>query len=517
MSPTVFEFDKMSELELEQYFTNHPDHPAASSRNAATAYQSPYTPSWNWNQVRDLPSRARAYETPSFSMGSGSSAFSSLGTQPPSTFLPRPYETSSSSTDSGSSSWYCLGAQSPSTFTPLPAFGHQTTSLPPVVSPLTMSLESNLKHRVSGRFPSLRPDPRPRITIGMPSSHEYRGNLSFLNPTVSDFQPLRKPKGPKFTKFLALPQEIRSTIYELALYTGQPILPHLCDSSIDEVKFHDDGSYTPNMSFSGHNSISRLLGMTKVSKAIRAEALPCFYSTNTFQVVHDTPVYFTHLEMINRFHLIRHVQFRIQQHFPNHGAMVLSSLAKHLEAAATHPAYSGSNPGTWLRNSPEYFDSCTELSQFIVMRKLASAFTGPDAANGAVHTQTFAFPVPRASIFSHEYPHLTWFATVAHGMGTHLHYVEGHPLAFSGRHLVDVKWSQQFQKKDFDDAATAADKVVDVKARAIELYPRLTKEKSFGVCYMRIPCHGDGIFWRKTAGDWQPGDEFRNGYRKTEN
>jgi hypothetical protein len=310
-----------------------------------------------------------------------------------------------------------------------------------------------------------------------------------------------KYKGPKFGKFLELPQEIRLSIYELALFTGQPIRPHLCDSSTNKVVFHDDGSYINNKTFSGHDSITRLLGITKVSKDIRAEALPCFYSSNTFAITTDTAVYFTHLEMINRFHLIRHVRFTIQMLLPSYAAKMLSSLHKHLKDAAAFPRFTtehpfyGKRPATYLRDSPEYRDSGTEFAPFIVLRKLGSASTD----DGARYTHNVAIPVPRATIFSHEYPNLTWFATVAHGMGTHLQYVEGKSLAFSDRHVIAITWEQAFQKKDFGEAAG---KDVDVRQRALELLPGAEKAPVWKLSYMRTRCDGQSYFWRNVGG-WQ--------------
>lgn len=78
---------------------------------------------------------------------------------------------------------------------------------------------------------------------------------------------------PKFDKFDKLPAELRTRIFEDALYTGQLMRPHLCDRQTNgSIKFHDDSQHSrvePR-----HDAIYKLLGVTFVSKAMRKESLP---------------------------------------------------------------------------------------------------------------------------------------------------------------------------------------------------------------------------------------------------
>ncbi|KAF2035009.1 hypothetical protein EK21DRAFT_107641 [Setomelanomma holmii] len=126
------------------------------------------------------------------------------------------------------------------------------------------------------------------------------------------------PPPPKLENFLKLPREIRTNVYEMAIYTGQPIRPHLCDEAAstfgapDGINFHDQCQHSrvkPN-----HSAISNFLGITRVSKEVRAEALPCFYSNNEFKIDQDTAIYFMRLQQLGRFHMLRHIRFGIDLH-----------------------------------------------------------------------------------------------------------------------------------------------------------------------------------------------------------
>jgi hypothetical protein len=146
-----------------------------------------------------------------------------------------------------------------------------------------------------------------------PNISSQRSKFSKLNQLPA--QPSTANSSPKFEQIQKLPGELRNRIYELALFTGQPIRPHLCNPPSfscqrdAHVKFHDDffhGRMNPD-----HTATSKLLGITRVSKAIRAEPFPCFYSSNTFAITPDTPTYFAHLENMGKFHMTQFVRFII--------------------------------------------------------------------------------------------------------------------------------------------------------------------------------------------------------------
>ncbi|KAA8625061.1 hypothetical protein A1F94_000103 [Pyrenophora tritici-repentis] len=112
-----------------------------------------------------------------------------------------------------------------------------------------------------------------------------------------------------FPKFLTLPLEIRELIYSFALRADRPIAPLLCHTSNgNHVKFHHNDPLPAN-----HGSIGALFGVTRASKKLRAESFDIFYTANTFFVDRETMTYFSRLEYLGRFHLVRHVQFNMDR------------------------------------------------------------------------------------------------------------------------------------------------------------------------------------------------------------
>jgi hypothetical protein len=319
--------------------------------------------------------------------------------------------------------------------------------------------------------------------------------------------PLINTKGPKFEKFMALPPELRERIFEEALYTGAAIKPHLCSSTDnDKIQFHDD-------SMPDHNGMQKPLGITRVSRRIRAESLPCFYSANTFIVSQDTATYFMRLEHLGRFHMIRHVQFDVRTRLEKYAPVTLQHMNKHLRDVEAYERV----PGTpakqkagllrdtqtlaWLKAHPNHIAGGLDgLYQFICLRMLTSRFTenpnAPVDASGTCqgYTTKLVLPIPSKLIFE-RYSHLKWFPTVCHGLGIHLHFLEGHELTFSEHKIIGITWHQQFQKKDFRQKD--AEKM-DVKGRILELFPEVkgAAVTGGGMWYYRRRCRRvEGIEW----------------------
>ncbi|KAF1970256.1 hypothetical protein BU23DRAFT_570854 [Bimuria novae-zelandiae CBS 107.79] len=113
-----------------------------------------------------------------------------------------------------------------------------------------------------------------------------------------------------FPKFMKLPRELRDCIYTVVLQSDKPIVPHLCNAKggvkDETIRFHDDSNR------GDHNAVYKSLAVTRVSRQVRAESLPIFYGENTFDTVDDTPTYFSRLQMLGRFHMIRNVNFTVQ-------------------------------------------------------------------------------------------------------------------------------------------------------------------------------------------------------------
>lgn len=301
---------------------------------------------------------------------------------------------------------------------------------------------------------------------------------------------------PKFHKFMHLPPELRERIFEHALCVGHGIYPHLCDENRDTsrpIKFHDDARKHPA------RHITDLLGVTRVSKQIRAESLPCFYSANTFVVTHDTATYFTRLEHLGRFHMIRHVRFGIRMRFEKYASDTAQHVKKYLREVTE---YEAANPRAdeaestqlyeWYKGHPNHVAGGLDiLSEMICLLMLTSRFTSYTTGT----TNKLVLPVPSADIFQ-QYHTLRWFPKVLKGLGIHVHFAEGHELSYNHGHMIGITWRQQFQKKDFRQKVEKG----DVKKKILELWPEVEGEAETGgsMGYYRRSCERErGIEWFK--------------------
>jgi hypothetical protein len=116
-----------------------------------------------------------------------------------------------------------------------------------------------------------------------------------------------------FTKFIELPSEIRERVYHFMLTSDQPIAPHLCDANSRDdghIKFHDEMENHGDRHVP-HNATYIRMAITRVSRFVRYESLPIFYSANTFVACADLSTYFERLAHLDRFHMIRNVTFSI--------------------------------------------------------------------------------------------------------------------------------------------------------------------------------------------------------------
>ncbi|KAH7388870.1 hypothetical protein BKA66DRAFT_460993 [Pyrenochaeta sp. MPI-SDFR-AT-0127] len=327
---------------------------------------------------------------------------------------------------------------------------------------------------------------------------------------------------PQFHQFMELAPELRERIYRFILASDGPINPHLCDTKLE---FHDDSQ--PRR----HGAIGALLRITRVSKQVREESLPVFYSVNTFTIGKDTATYFDRLEHLGRFHMIRHVRFDIDMRKESSTALTLRSMNQFIKEAE---AYEDSLtlkdqtikepvifPGTEhhlhaqsivtkrsaaaivgesfasLTDHPQYLaGGVSELSALIVLRKLKTTFS----SSSGVQTTKLVLPVPRADIFT-QYDSLKWFPTVCYGLGIDLHFVENIPFDCAGQGFFTLTWHQKYQKKDFaskalGDASNDMVRHVDVQSRLLELFPDLESMPRPRVnTYYRYGCDGELRAW----------------------
>ncbi|KAH3918162.1 hypothetical protein HBH56_032610 [Parastagonospora nodorum] len=313
--------------------------------------------------------------------------------------------------------------------------------------------------------------------------------------TTEDFDKLEKV--PKFGKFLELPLELRKRIYEIALCTGKEIHPILCDRQRNgSIKFHDENGHSrknPN-----HNAVSKLLGVTRTSKQLREESLPCFYSANTITDTKDVTTYFAYLSHLNRFHMIRHVRLTIPLLTERWAAQLLvqmNTYVKDVEKYDTKHATSGTKfTRTYLVNHPRYIaGGLDSMNLFIVLRMLTSTY--PSNTDG--YTSSLTLPVPSIASFT-TYQCLRYFPLVCHGLGMHVRYLEGHEVVQNKVRNITIDWQQKFQKKWF--GAGEEGKVdVDVRKRTLEMFPDVDG-REFRVNntqYYRTNCDGETLEWWK--------------------
>jgi hypothetical protein len=307
---------------------------------------------------------------------------------------------------------------------------------------------------------------------------------------------------PVFHKFMELAFELRERIYGFALDTDRPIKPHLCDYPADEIiQFHDDHQ-------EDHFAISHLLNITRVSKQIRAEALPVFYSANTFAVGPDTTTYFDRLAYLGRFDMIRHVRFSIETRNENSAPSILRRMNQYIKEAGTFEKDLVEPLGqrlSLLKRHPQYtYGGIPELNIFITLMKLASSLIGEGKKGKGKADLTFhskvVIPVPSVSAFT-SFDRLKWFPAVMHGLGIQLQYVENVPFSSVPGSTVDIAWNQRFQKKDFGDIpdyVNPVDTIGQTAAykHALALDPKLeSKQRPRGYAYYRTTCVGEFSGW----------------------
>tara|TARA_R110002003_G_scaffold702_14_gene21192 strand:+ start:957 stop:2081 length:1125 start_codon:yes stop_codon:yes gene_type:complete len=330
--------------------------------------------------------------------------------------------------------------------------------------------------------------------------------------------PIPTPPPPEFEHFMKLPVEIRGYIYEFALFTGQIIRPQLCDHSgmtlnnANEIKFHDQVQHSrlhPN-----HAAISNLLGITRVSKQIRAESLPCFYAANTFAIGADTATYFMRLKQLSRFHMVRHVRLTIELRREKWTAEILQHLTHHLRDVEAYESWYQGEQDTriYLCNHPHYIaGGVPELALFSCLRMLTSTFTTPttesnsNSKSNTAYTHNLVLPIPSTRTFT-AYASLRWFLTVSAALGIHVHFLEGHALVYNDQGRIGVVWRQAFQKKNFDVSAKEGggkgngkgNGGVDVWDRALAANPAvgdMQRDRYERTAYMRVSCDGLGYEW----------------------
>lgn len=325
---------------------------------------------------------------------------------------------------------------------------------------------------------------------------------------------------PKFEFFTKLSPELRTTIYELALSNNAPIAPQLCSRGLDgRVQFHDANQHSrqkPN-----HIAIARLLGVTQVSKQIREESLPCFYSANTFSITSDTPTYFAYLEYLNRFHLIRHVQLNIPKLKDYFAPQILAQMKSYMADVEKYektntplsPSAKGKAPATskivalspydYFVGHPRYTTGgLQEVGLMICVSMLSSSSppsTFPSPSTPPLHPSTshLVLPVPHTSTFT-AHPVLTWFASVLHGLGIQLHLIPDKPLTYHVPGNVGILWEQKFQKSDFKlEGMEGCGKQVEKRVK--EMWPDLGEDAGMfwaRTSYLRSSCDGmEHVWW----------------------
>lgn len=304
---------------------------------------------------------------------------------------------------------------------------------------------------------------------------------------------------------MELPKECRGFIYKHILRSPRPINPHLCDKSAPVPsgtipKFHDDNQ-TP------HNAISLCLGILFVCKEVRAEALPIFYSANIFVIGKDTASYFDRLACLGRFDMVQNVQFSIWNRKEKYASETLKGMVSYLKAKKVHEdrlraanedvhvlrqkgkgkessmdhekekkkpstaALVGKNRAT-LRAHPQYLAGGLEdLNVAICLAKLCTApFSHANTSTTtATHPSTLVLPVPFQTIFA-DFPALSWFPLVTHGLGMSLHLVPGVPLDEVAEGFITLTWRKRWGKKTHDEGEVERSlAAAEVERRALAL------------------------------------------------
>ncbi|KAG9186857.1 hypothetical protein G6011_09965 [Alternaria panax] len=298
-----------------------------------------------------------------------------------------------------------------------------------------------------------------------------------------------------------LARELRERIYAFALDTDRPIKPHLCDyPAHDAIQFHEDNQ-------ANHFATSDLLGITRVNKAIRSEALPVFYSANTFEIGPDTTTYLDCLAYLGRFNMIRHVRISIQTRNESTSPDLLRRMNQYIKEADIFERGLAQPIGQHLSSltcHPQYtYGGILELNTLIVLMKLTSPLAGEGKGKGKADITSHSklvVPVLSASAFT-SFDRLKWFPAVMYGLGIEIHYVENRPFTSVPGSTVDITWHQRYQQKDFGDIPEYVNPIdstgqTAAYKRALELDPELEeKSRPRGWAYLRTTCVGESSGW----------------------
>ncbi|KAH6860811.1 hypothetical protein BKA58DRAFT_324013 [Alternaria rosae] len=311
---------------------------------------------------------------------------------------------------------------------------------------------------------------------------------------------------PKFHKFMDLSVELRQRIYAIALDIDRPIRPHLCDYTNDQViQFHDDNA-------EHHFAISDLLGITRVSRQVREDSIPMFYSTNTFSISYDTSTYFDRLAYLGRFHMVRHVRFQIDNRKECMSPSILRRMNQYIKEADVYEQKLTRPIGqhlSSLKKHPQYlYGGCPELNTLITLMKLTSRldnqnndqYEGKGKGKARADTDPTSHSklvVPVSSVANFiAYDDYKWFPTVMYGLGIQLHYVGNVDFAFISGGTVGITWEQRLQKKDFGDIPDYVDPVdssgqTAAYKMALRLDPGLEqRQRPKAWAYLRETCTG---------------------------
>jgi hypothetical protein len=319
--------------------------------------------------------------------------------------------------------------------------------------------------------------------------------------------------------FLNLPLETRNRIYTYVLANDRPIRPHLCDwgwlkKTNREVKFHDDNR-------SGrHNSVYRLMSVARVSRQLREESLPVFYSANLFALGHNTSTYLAYLEQMGRLEWVHRVELVVGAMPCRNAAATLRGVyqfdkeveeyqrrlgtvgagrvdgrsSKRSEQLSSErggeDVASSEVKGTTvyagdLRKHPRYqVSGLSDINLALLMRILST--TAPPTSS---FPRRIVLPVSNASVFETE-SRLQGLAKLARGLDLELRFVERPESATREGSDIYIRWDRKYQKEDAEAVEGVPGK--SVMDRALEMYPDLEEmSRPKGCSFYRTSCCGE--------------------------
>lgn len=338
-----------------------------------------------------------------------------------------------------------------------------------------------------------------------------------------------------FTLFSNFPTEIREHIYKIILQSDRAISPHLCgDNPNADIRFHDKNQVK-------HNAVYQSMQITRVSRKVRAESLPVFYSVNTFEVGADTPTYLLRLQHLGRFNMIHNVSFVLPfWNNPDYSQKILRMLLQNFAEQERYEKASSAQRQVWqgvvapvaagvvekaigftVKENPKASQGASRVAQyeqepskfytedlrvlkshpfhimgglepgFLVLRMLSTAFQGGD------YNRKLVIHVPAAQLFD-EYNGLLYFPAVCEGLGIQLKFVSGREVELTGGGFR-LSWHQKYQKKDFTDTTTAESGKAEYKVltkRVQTLYPNIEQvPRPTKRTYYRRSCKSDRVEW----------------------